>query len=324
VVNWILEKPRDYVTVDYDGLWKKLIYELFEEFVLYFLPDLFEDIDFTKEPEFLQQELFKEIIEERKGKRIADQIVKVSLKNGRDQWILIHIEVQGETGADFSERMFRYYYKIYDKYNRDVVAIALLTDASGRFQPGKYHRGIFGTEVTYKYNSYKFNDHNEAELENSSNPFAIAVLAGKYANAAKNDDEKRYRFKYKLMRLVLQKMIQPLDERRIYLSALTYFIDYLLQLPIELTEKLRNEIMISKEAIDLIYLDRKNLPPTFGELRKMEREEGKIEGKIEGKLEGLLIERKRIVSKLTRENFTVQQIADLTELSIEEVKKLQQ
>jgi predicted transposase YdaD len=168
---------------------------------------------------------------------------------------------------------------------------------------------------TYKYNSYRFNDQNEAELENSSNPFAIAVLAGKYANAAKNDDEKRYRFKYKLMRLVLQKMIQPLDERRIYLSALTYFIDYLLQLPIELTEKLRNEIMISKEAIDLIYLDRKNLPPTFGEFRKLEREEGK--------LEGLLIERKRIVSKLTRENFTVEQIADLTELSIEEVKMLQ-
>jgi len=168
--------------------------------------------------------------------------------------------------------------------------------------------------------SNKFNDQKEAEFENSSNPVAIAVLAGKYANAAKNDDEKRYRFKYKLMRLVLQKMIQPLDERRIYLSALTYFIDYLLQLPIELTEKLRNEIMISKEAIDLIYLDRKNLPPTFGELRKLEREEGKLEGKIEG----LLIERKRIVSKLTRENFTVQQIADLTELSIEEVKKLQQ
>jgi hypothetical protein len=109
-----------------------------------------------------------------------------------------------------------------------------------------------------------------------------------------------------------------------FLSALTYFIDYLLQLPIELTEKLRNEIMISKEAIDLIYLDRKNLPPTFGELMKLEREEGKLEGKLEGKIEGLLIERKRIVSKLTRENFTIEQIADLTELSIEEVKMLQQ
>ncbi|MBT2692823.1 hypothetical protein [Bacillus sp. ISL-55] len=316
VVKWILEKPRDYVAVDYDGLWKKLIYELFEEFVLYFLPDLFEDIDFTKEPEFLQQELFKEIIEEKKGKRIADQIVKVYLRDGSEQWVLIHIEVQGDTGDDFSERMFRYYYEIYDRYNRDVVAIALLTGASDRPWTGKYQRGIFGTEVTYKYNWYKFNDQNETELENSSNPFSIAVLAAKYANAAKNDDEKRYRFKYKLMRLVLQKMNQPLDERRIYLSALTYFIDYLLQLPIELTEKLRNEIMISKEAIDLMYLDRKNLPPTFGELRKMEREEGKIEG--------LLVERKRIVSKLTRENFTVEQIADLTELSIEEVKKLQE
>lgn len=130
----------------------------------------------------------------------------------------------------------------------------------------------------------------------------------------KTDDQK-YRFIYKIMRLVLQKMNQPQEERRIYLSALIYFIDYLLQLPIELTKKLRNEILNSREAIDLMYLDRKNLPPTFGEVRK--------EAKLEGKIEGLLAERKRIVSKLTRENFTVEQIANLTEISVEEVKKLQ-
>lgn len=314
VVNWILEKPRDYMAVDYDGLWKKLINELFEEFVLYFSPELFEVIDLTRKPEFLQQELFKEIIDEKQGKQIADQIVKVMLKNGSEQWVLIHIEVQGAPSPDFSERMFRYYYKIYDRYNRDVVAIALLTDASDSFRPGKYHRGIFGTEVTYKYNSYKFKDHPENELLETNNPFGIAILAAKYANAAKNDDEKRYRFKYKLMRLVLKKVNQPHEERRIYLSALTYFIDYLLQLPKELTEKLRNEIMISKEAIDLMYLDRKNLPPTFGELRKLEREEGKIEG--------LLEERKRIVTKLNRNHFTIEQIADLTELSVEDVKRV--
>ncbi|WP_243459369.1 hypothetical protein [Metabacillus bambusae] len=54
----VLEKPREYNGIDYDGLWKKLIYELFEEFILYFAADLYEEIDFLKEPEFLQQELF--------------------------------------------------------------------------------------------------------------------------------------------------------------------------------------------------------------------------------------------------------------------------
>lgn len=85
VINWVVEKPRKYGVVDYDGLWKKVIYELFEEFVLFFAPSLFEDIDFQKEPEFLQQELFQEIIQEKKGRLVADQIVKVFLKSGEEK-----------------------------------------------------------------------------------------------------------------------------------------------------------------------------------------------------------------------------------------------
>jgi hypothetical protein len=79
------------------------------------------------------------------------------------------------------------------KYERDVVAIALLTDNSKHFRPNEYHRSSYGTLVTYKYNIYKFMDHDETELLQSNNPFAIAVLAGKYANDAKSDEVKRYR-----------------------------------------------------------------------------------------------------------------------------------
>lgn len=64
----VLETPSNYGTIDYDGLWKKLIFELFEEFLLFFMHDLYEDIDFAKEPDFLQQELFQEVIQEKKGK----------------------------------------------------------------------------------------------------------------------------------------------------------------------------------------------------------------------------------------------------------------
>lgn len=40
VTSLVLEKPREYMNVDYDGLWKKLIYELFEEFLLFFAAHL--------------------------------------------------------------------------------------------------------------------------------------------------------------------------------------------------------------------------------------------------------------------------------------------
>ncbi|MFK4997608.1 hypothetical protein ACI2OX_09010 [Bacillus sp. N9] len=37
---------------------------------------------------------------------MADQIVKVYLKDGKEKWLLIHIEVQGDDDPDFSKECF--------------------------------------------------------------------------------------------------------------------------------------------------------------------------------------------------------------------------
>lgn len=69
VAAMIMEKPVIYgrPAVDQDGLWKKVIGELFEDFLLFFVPELHEHIDFIKEPDFLQQELFQEVVDRKKG-----------------------------------------------------------------------------------------------------------------------------------------------------------------------------------------------------------------------------------------------------------------
>ena len=54
--------------------------------------------------------------------------------------------------------------------------------------------------------------------------------------------------------------------------------------------------------------------------RKEGKEEGRIEGKKEGKEEG----RKEFALKLLAHNFPLDEIANLTDLSIEEIKKLEQ
>ncbi|WP_251669639.1 MULTISPECIES: hypothetical protein [unclassified Sporosarcina] len=124
-----MEKPSDYAerTVDQDGLWKKVIGELFEDFLLFFAPDLYEQVEFTKKPDFLQQELFQEVADRKKGRRSADQLVKVYLIEGGEQWILIHIEVQGVNEEDFSKRMFQYFYRIFDRYEKKIAALAIMT-----------------------------------------------------------------------------------------------------------------------------------------------------------------------------------------------------
>jgi hypothetical protein len=39
--------------------------------------------------------------------------LKFYLKDGKEQWILIHLEVQGKKEEDFPKRMFTYGYRIF-------------------------------------------------------------------------------------------------------------------------------------------------------------------------------------------------------------------
>lgn len=92
----VMERPSKYASfVDQDGLWKKVIGDLFEQFVLFFLPDFYEEVDFSKSVDFLDHELHKIVRNRRKGLNRADKLVKVHLKNGQERWVLVHVEVQG-------------------------------------------------------------------------------------------------------------------------------------------------------------------------------------------------------------------------------------
>lgn len=65
-------KTYELKSVDQDGLWKKVIGELFEDFLLFFAPELHEKVDFAQAVEFLDAELFQEVVDEKKGRRYAD------------------------------------------------------------------------------------------------------------------------------------------------------------------------------------------------------------------------------------------------------------
>ncbi len=88
---------------DKDSAWKEAIETYFRDFVTFFFAQIAEDIDFEKGYEFLDKEFEKVVREAKVGKRYADVLVKVYLKDGQEKWLLIHTEVQGYFEEGFAK-----------------------------------------------------------------------------------------------------------------------------------------------------------------------------------------------------------------------------
>jgi len=234
-----VNKKNENIKIDYDNKWKVIISNLFEDFINFFVPNLCKLVDFQSPIVFLEQELHKLIDDKiKRGKVINDKLVKVKLKGGEEKWILIHIEVQSSYEVDFSERMFTYFYRIYDRYNQKITAIAIYTGARTPKEYSAFNYEFSGTRLLYEFNSYKITTPKQKELLVSDNPFALVVLTCQYLLKTKNNLTKRLAFKLKLIRLAKDKKY---SDRQIV--NLLRFIDFILVLPRELEQKFQKEII---------------------------------------------------------------------------------
>jgi len=283
------------VSIDHDALWKDIITELFEDFVDHFLPDLYPEIDFSKGYESLEQEFKKLFPESEKSKVRNDKLVKVFLKDGTEQWILIHLEVQGYTEEDFSERMFVYYYRIFDRYHKKVVALAVFTDDSPKFKPNQYQYSFYQTEHTYKYRTYKILDADEEKLIKTANPFGLVVLAGLYSiKSRRKKDEFKYQFKIKLMRLLRE---HHYNREQIHLMFI--FIDSIIQLPDDLEIQLQketNQIFEGDETMSVLTMENTNFAQAY-------ISKGIEQGIEKGKKEGIVLEKQFVLIRQLKRKF---------------------
>ncbi len=234
-----MEKKDNTQHIDYDTHWKEIIKEQFEDFILFFLPTAHKMIDFQKPIEFLEQELHKIVADRiKEGKVINDKLVKVHLKNGQEKWILIHIEIQSSFESDFSRRMFIYFYRIFDRYEQKVTALAIYTGEKVSSQYDKFSYDFLGTSLNYQFNSYQVRKAKEKELLASKNPFALVVLATKYLHESKTDKHKRFQFKRKLIKLAKERGYSGKQ-----IISLLKFIDLILVLPVDLEQQFVQEVI---------------------------------------------------------------------------------
>lgn len=236
-----------------DTLWKGILEDLFEDFLLYFYPDWTKkEVDLKKGFEFLDKELEQIYPESERKNRFADKLVKVYLKSGTEQWMLIHIEVQGYADPDFVERMFTYFYRIRDKYNKDILALAILTDEKPHFHPKFYKYQYQNTRLTYHFDTFKILEKTEAELHKPHNPFSMVMLtAWKAIQKQEQNDAKRLQWKIALIRNLLAAGYKREKIERI-LEFIRFYVNFSEESQSQVFEKELEQITKSRKNMGII------------------------------------------------------------------------
>jgi len=233
--------------MEHDSAWKEVLEKLFEGFLFFFFPNIHKDIDFSRGFEFLDNELQQIAVESETAKRIVDKLAKVYLLDGSEQWLLIHIEIQGYEQKEFPERMYVYNYRIFDKFRREVISLALLTDENPDFRPNEYHRTRrdWGFEVVCRFPVVKLIDYHAqwAELEANPHPFAIIVRAYLKALETVGNIQEKYSWKKRFLLELYQ-----LGMDRETLLAIYKFIDWMIRLPKDLNKTFVAEMKTIEEA----------------------------------------------------------------------------
>ncbi|MFI3197386.1 MAG: cytosolic protein, partial [Methylococcaceae bacterium] len=227
------------VNDNYDSPWKEAVEHYFPEFIEFYFPEANAQIDWSKEHFFLDQELRAVVQDAELGKRFVDKLVRVTLLNGDEKWIYIHIEVQGTRQAEFAERMFVYNYRLYDRYRRPIASMAVLADEHANWRPDYFSYGVLGSETSIRFPIAKLTDYHDKvnELLAADNSFAIVTATHILTQRTRKNDEERYQAKRLLVRLLYQR---KWDKQRVI--DLFSVIDWMMRLPEELEQQLWQEI----------------------------------------------------------------------------------
>jgi hypothetical protein len=187
----------------YDSTWKEIAEEFLPDFIEMFLPELYPKIDFTIEPVPLEKELFGDTKDS--SLREADSIVKVIMKVGPPEIVVIHTEFESSSRLDIGARMYQYFTLIRSKYDYEVNSFVIYTGSTVPKIHDHYQLKSHINELNFKFKSYIVRDQIEKDLIDNPNPLAIFVLANLYILQTKNDEEQRFAYKREVYKIAISR-----------------------------------------------------------------------------------------------------------------------
>ncbi len=243
--------------IDHDRLFKELLQTFFDEFITLFFPKLRREIDLSG-LRFLQQELFTDVTAGEKHR--VDLLAEVRLK-GEESLILVHVENQAQFQPEFAERMFIYFTRLYQKFRRKILPIAIFSYETPHDEADEFQIGFPFLEVLrFKFYALELKKRNWREYIQSDNPAAAALLSKMGYRP-----EEKVQVKLEFMRMLTRMRLDPAR-----MTLIAGFFEIYLKLNADEEQTLANEIR---------KLDAKEVQKMM-ELTTSWHEEGQIDGLI--------------------------------------------
>lgn len=264
--------------IDHDRLFKELLTTFFSDFLALFLPEIMAYL----EPDsitFLDKEVFTDVTAGEKYE--ADLLVKAKVQT-QESFFLIHLEHQAQHQSAFDKRMFRYFARLYEKYDLPIYPIALFSYGSPKTPQANFHQVKFPNQtiLNFHYDVIQLNQLNWRDFLQHHNPVATALMAK--MNIADSD---RLRVKCECLRL-----LATLRLDRAKMQLISGFIDTYLRLS-------QAENRLLQAEIDRMETDTKEV---IMQIVTSWMEEGLQQGLQEGKQQGLQEGKQEEALSLTR------------------------
>ena len=156
-----------------------------------------------------------------------------------------------------------------------MVSFAILSDGSPKWRPAKFGHSLLGSTISFEFPITKLLDYQDqwTSLVGNDNPFATVVMAHLKTLETQRDPTARYNWKFYLIRRFYERGYSRQD-----VLNLLHFIDWLMQLPQDLEEQLRQEVY---------QLEAGKAMPYISSFERLAKEEGHQKGLLEGREKGL-------------------------------------
>jgi hypothetical protein len=293
---------------DYDGAWKDALRNHLAEFTEKYFPREHAEIDWRYLPEWFDKELSQVLGEAGRRNREVDVLVKVRLLSGREQWILLHLEIQTSHEEHFAARLSCYNAGLRWIFRRGVATLIVLADLRRNWRPDEDVFQLGGFENRTKFPVCKLIEKLDAEWQSDDSLPVLLARAQIDALQTAGDAEGRYRAKWRLVRGLYDLGYNAQKVREIF-----RLVDWMMHLRIDLEEQFRKELSDFEEQSKMPYVTSiERLARAEGRAEAYLAQLAKICGSVpqayESRIRGLSLEQ---LQKLGEDLLEFRSLADL-------------